>query len=230
MQQVRYLKILFLSLAIVCFGLVGGRLLFLVLYPPSASDFVKLLSEPQFRNFTLYGVLGGAFLAMVLNKRVMAYSIRRLLDDSVMGLGISLIFGRMACVVTGCCFGKTTQAWIGIPMVKGSLAHLNYLKDHPLSFFGGLPHLHFTQGYEVFVILLALGVALWVKNYGSKKRLKPGVVFWYFALTLTIGRFGVFFFRDFPDSIGISNVIRGPIIYGLSLLLLWKAKSIIDRK
>jgi len=192
-------------------------------------DFIQLLTEPQFRNFTLYGVLIGAFLAVALGRNMLGYSIRRLLDDCVLGLAISLIVGRMACVVTGCCFGKTTQAWIGIPMVKGSLAHLNYLKDHPLSFFGGLPHLHFTQGYEIGVIVLALIVALWVIYNGKTTGLKPGVIFWFFALTLTIGRFGVFFFRDFPDSSGISNVIRGPIIYGLSLLVLWKAKSLIDK-
>lgn len=202
---------------IVILALLFARLTYFLLYPQLLTHYLQIF-EFRTKNFTLYGGILGALLGTLALSRVWRFSLLRWMDHTIPVVSVSLLLSRLGCLFNGCCFGKITKMPWGIPMRKDSLAYYAYVNENPLSLFSQLPKIHFTQLYEIIVIMLSLSVGFIVfkkKEYNSS----DGLAAVAFGITLTIGRFIVFFFRDYPYASSMSNYIRGPITYGIALLL-----------
>ena len=138
----------------------------------------------------------------------------------LVGTGIGLVVSRLGCWFNGCCYGKvTTMPW-GIKITKGSYAYKAYISENPLNLFSKLPSIHPTQLYEIAVILMALFVGMLLLYYRKNGRFNDGTASIWFGLVLTIGRFIVFMVRSFPYATMSSNIIRGPVTYGVTLIVL----------
>ncbi len=138
----------------------------------------------------------------------------------LVGTGVGLVVSRLGCWFNGCCYGKvTTMPW-GMKMIKGSYAYKAYITENPLNLLSKLPSIHPTQLYEIAVILTALLVGILVLYINKNGRYRDGTASIWFGLVLTVGRFIVFMVRSFPYATMTSNIIRGPVTYGVTLILL----------
>lgn len=202
---------------ILILALLFARLTYFLLYPQLLTHYLQIF-EFRTKNFTLYGGILGALLGAILISKRWHFSLLRWMDHTIPVVSVSLMLSRLGCLFNGCCFGKITKMPWGIPMRKESLAYYAYVNENPLSLFSQLPKIHFTQLYEIIVVVLSLSVGLIVFKKKEYNR-SDGLAAVAFGITLTIGRSIVFFFRDFPYASSISNYIRGPITYGVALLL-----------
>ncbi len=201
-------------------ALIGARLFFFALYPEAIGSYRGSVFEVSFKDFTLYGAVFGAFTTVIFLSWSMKFSLYEFLDRAVWLTGLSMLLARMGCVLNGCCYGKPTKMPWGIPMLKDSLAHREYLQTHPFGLFMEIPRIHFTQGYELLVILVALATAF-VIFIKSDKQYGKGIIAISFGMTITVGRFIVYFFREFPNASQMSDFIRGPLIYLTAFTILF---------
>lgn len=212
-------KSLISVIIIIAFAIIGARLFFYILYPHTFSGSFFDAFNLEFKNFTLYGGIFGAFVGVLLLSRKFGFSLLKFMDNSIWIISISLFISRLGCLFNGCCYGKTTEMPWGIVMQKDSLAYRAYIKTHPFYFISEVPKIHYTQLYELIVIFLAFVIGLIILSK-KKYHKKDGIAALYFGITLTIGRFIVYFFREFPYATDISNFIRGPVVYTVTLIIL----------
>lgn len=215
-------------ISIVVFALFFARGVYFILYPQQLSSLNQLF-EIKASNFTLYGGILGALITVLIISKLWSFSILKWMDQTINVASGSLLLSRIGCLLNGCCFGKSTKMPWGVSMTIDSLAYYAYIQRHPLSLFSKLPKIHFTQLYEIIAILVSLGLGLVILNKKEVNRIN-GQAAITFGITLTLGRFIIFFFRDFPYASLVSNYIRGPIIYGIALFVqLYILRKLINR-
>lgn len=211
-------RVVLISCVLIISFLIGARLLYGILY------FEKILENPyklfqiKLVNFALYGGLIAAFISWYILCRIFKINLFKITDTIVPHLGISLALAKLGCFFNGCCYGKPTEMPWGVvfknadrnplAQVFGDNSFINFL-------FGSqaIPR-HPTQLYEVFFALLAAAIAFLL----LRKKLKPGIGTAIFLIIYSTGRLISFFFRDFPEATNISNIIRGPVIYGFIII------------
>ncbi len=79
-------------------------------------------------------LLGGVLLAVVVIAvylRANKLPVRRYLDILGVGLMLALVFGRIGCLFSGCCFGRPTTWPIAIRFPYGSNAYLSQVRPDP---------------------------------------------------------------------------------------------------
>jgi phosphatidylglycerol---prolipoprotein diacylglyceryl transferase len=133
---------------------------------------------------------------------------------------IGLAFGRMGCLLAGCCFGGQSDSALALSFPPGSPASdaqfkLGLLKTSRM---WSLP-VHPTQIYEAaLAVAIAAICLLWV--HGRKKY--DGQVFVVFMGLYAAGRFGLEFLRadDRGAALGLStSQLIGVVLAGLALYL-----------
>lgn len=218
--QLTVLRIIMGTVITLVSAVLGARFFYYVLYPPNDLEGFFGIFKLNFFGFTLYGGILGAVLALWYLANRWHFKLFRLMDYMLVGTGLGLVVSRLACWFNGCCYGKvTTMPW-GMKMVKGSYAYKAYINENPLNLFSKLPSIHPTQLYEIGVILMALVVGICLLYYKKNGRVKDGTASIWFGLVLTTGRFFVFMVRSFPYATISSNIIRGPVTYGVTLIVL----------
>jgi len=138
---------------------------------------------------------------------------------------IGLAFGRMGCLLAGCCFGAQTDSPLALSFPPGSPASDAQFKAELIktSRMWSLP-VHPTQIYES---ALAIGIAaiclLWV--HGRKKY--DGQVFVVFMGLYALGRFLLEFLRadDRGAALGLSTSQLIGVVLGVLALLLHRRLS-----
>jgi phosphatidylglycerol:prolipoprotein diacylglycerol transferase len=106
---------------------------------------------------------------------------------------LGLAFGRMGCLLAGCCFGsETTLPW-GLTFPPGSAASESEWKAHTLASMNLPSHsLHPTQVYESAACLVIAALCLFVVH--PRKRY-DGQVFLVFVAAYAAARFVIEYFR-----------------------------------
>jgi len=210
---------IFLSIAAY---LMGARLLYAILYMPRIIEVPGRLVEMQLRNFSLHGGLLAVLVLWWLFSRRWHLLLSSITDPLVSHAGVAIAIMRLGCFFNGCCYGKPSDLPWGMvfPLAENNpvihLVGINVMS----AFLGASATLrHPTQLYEMAVALLASFTAAVVLHAGQKGQKLPGLATAVFGLVFSAGRLLVFFFRDFPSATEISNLIRGPVVYGLSLLI-----------
>jgi len=112
-------------------GVIGARVFFVVHY------------FDQFRDhpldvFAIWNggleLLGGVLLAIAVIFFYIRYHklpLRHYLDVLAVGLMAALIFGRIGCLLNGCCYGKPTELPWGIRFPYGSFAYRSQIEPNP---------------------------------------------------------------------------------------------------
>ncbi|MDO4535994.1 MAG: prolipoprotein diacylglyceryl transferase [Clostridium perfringens] len=160
-------------------GILGGKLLFII---TNLSDFinnpVSFITDFGY-GFVIYGAILGGMLSIVLYSKLRKWDSLEIFDLVVPGLAIAQGFGRIGCLLAGCCYGAETAGALYVVFPENSLA---------------VPHVHLhpTQIYSS-IFDFALGIFLII--YSRKKRV-CGKTFGLYLICYSIGRFFVEFLRD----------------------------------
>ena len=136
---------------------------------------------------------GGAILGAAAATGFLIYKkepLGRWLDLFAPVCALGYAVGRMACVLTGCCYGKVVE----LPSVFGPYA--GELVRHP------------TQSYAVLWELTAFATLLILEKRRPTWLRKDGQLFFFWLSLHAVGRIFMESFRDDP---------RGPVPFGLSV-------------
>lgn len=211
-------KICIMSLLSIVSFFIGARLLYAVLYIEKIIDNPYKLIQFKLVNFSLYGGFVVAYITLYLLSKTYKFDILHITDSIIPHLGISVALSKIGCFLNGCCYGIPTKMPWGVVFLDADKSP--FLKVFGDSSFTNLifsnPPIkrHPTQIYDIISALIASIVATIL----IRKKVKSGITTAVFLIVFSIGRFISFLFRDFPDATFLSNLIRGPIVYGSVIL------------
>jgi phosphatidylglycerol:prolipoprotein diacylglycerol transferase len=143
---------------------------------------------------TYYGGLIGASAAAVWLLRRDKFPFWKAADMAGFAVPLGLAFGRMGCLLAGCCYGKETSLPWGLSFPPRSPASLGEFKSGLLSTdMTWSLHVHPTQIYEsAGSLAVAAAALLWVH---PRKRY-DGQVFLFFIVSYALVRFAIEFLRS----------------------------------
>ena len=185
-----------LSLWMLLASLIGSKILMLFTEPEYRDNPWSLLSLDFLRSGGVFygGLLGAIIAGYFLMKR---YKLPwwKTADACAPGIAIGNFFGRQGCFAAGCCWGKPTSLPWGVQFTE---------LGHDIT---GVPidqHLHPTQLYESFAMLLVFVFLFWL----HKRKRFDGQVILVYALLYSIIRFAIEFVRDDPrgDILGLTTL------------------------
>ncbi len=189
-------KIYDLCLWLLLSSLVGSKLL-MFLTEPEYRENPKLLFSLDFLRSggVFYGGLIGAVLVGFFLMRRWKLPWWKTADACAPGIALGNFFGRQGCFSAGCCWGKPTTLPWGVQFTEAG---------HEIT---GVPtgvHLHPTQLYESFAMLMVFFFLLWLHK---KKKFSGQVILAYAVIYATV-RFLIEFVRDDPrgDVLGLTTL------------------------
>lgn len=212
-------KILDLSVIIILAAVVGSRLLYVVFHLEQYANPLDMFALWQ-GGATFYGGFLLALAASYWWVQKNGISFLTVADIVAPSIALGLVFTRVGCFLSGCCFGKPTMhAWGCVfppDSPAGSAAAqaaarmgLDQVALHPAQIYSSL------KGLVIFVVLMALQPVL-------RKR---GATFGLFLVLYGVGRFTIDFFRFYEESarvlagLSFNQVISvGLVALGLVLL------------
>jgi phosphatidylglycerol:prolipoprotein diacylglycerol transferase len=180
-------KILDLGPWLIIGGILGARILYVVSYWHE-----EFAGHPWFEiirvwrgGLVFYGGFIGACLACILYARLKRVPLWKLADVIAPSIALGSAFGRIGCLMNGCCYGRECHAWWAITFPSGF--------SHPAP--SGIP-LHPTQIYDSLLNLAFYFFLAWF----FRRRKFDGQVFAVFLLGYAVLRSLVEFFRgDYPQ-------------------------------
>ena len=189
-------KIYDLSLWMLLASLIGSKVLMLFTEPEYRQNLWQLLSLDFLRSGgVFYGGLLGAVIVGYLLMRHYKLPWWRTADACAPGIALGNFFGRQGCFAAGCCWGKPTTLPWGVKFTQ--LGH--QITGVPID-----THLHPTQLYESFAMLIVFFFLLWL----HKRRKFTGQIILFYALLYSVVRFSIEFVRDDPrgDILGLTTL------------------------
>ncbi len=175
---------------------------------------------------TYYGGFIGASLGAFYLLRRDRFPFWKAADMAGFAVPLGLAFGRMGCLLAGCCFGRVTSLPWGLRFPAGGAASEAEWKAHTLKSMNLPSHsLHPTQVYESAACLAIAALCLWVVH--PRKRY-DGQVFFTFVALYAAARYVIEFFRD-DDRGGLFGVSTSQWI-GVLLLAAAVAGHVVLRR
>lgn len=173
-------------------SIVGARLLYVIAEAPDFINDPLSIFKIWEGGLVYYGgfICATAFALFYLKRKRL--NIFRVLDLFAPAIALGHFFGRLGCLMAGCCYGKPTHSHWGIVFTDpNSLALIRNTPLHP------------TQIYEA-----ALNLILFlILHLYNKRKHKAGLAIAIYMISYAVYRFIIEFFRaDF----------RGTVIGGLS--------------
>lgn len=165
---------LYIAIAAAVGGILGSKIPIWIAYLPAILENPDRI-EALLSGRTIVGGIVGGVLAVYLTKRQLGIK-ERLGNYLVPSLAIGIFFGRIGCLLAGCCYGTATSLGWGVD-------------------FGDAITRHPTQAYEA---LLVLGIFVFAQT--MKDRSKPGELFRWFMIVYFSWRFAVEFIRVSPEA------------------------------
>jgi phosphatidylglycerol:prolipoprotein diacylglycerol transferase len=160
-------------------GVIGAKLLYIIVESPSLIKEPSLLLEDFGSGFVFYGaILGGVLGAYIYAKRK-KWSFIKVLDIAMPSVPLAQAFGRIGCFFAGCCYGKETTSPWGIEFNNSPFA------PHDV-------HLIPTQVISSVGNFLIFAAVMW---FDRKKKTKDGQTCAVYMILYSIARFAVEFLR-----------------------------------
>lgn len=190
--------ILDLSILLLLFGIIGARLLYVLINISDYKD--DLLKIVNIRNGGLawHGGILGAIVCVIIFARFSGISFWKLIDIMSPAVMLGLAIGRWGCFFNGCCYGKPTDFFLGTVFPD-----IDNIPRHPA---------------QIYESVLDLGI-FFILNIINKKKKFEGQTFCYLIVFYSVARFIVEFFREWTSSI--------PFLAGLNLAQLSSLLMII---
>jgi len=217
-------KILDLSVLLILAAVVGSRLLYVAFHLDQYKNPLDMFALWE-GGATFYGGFILATLAAYWWVRRNRISFLQVADIMAPSIGLGLIFTRVGCFLSGCCYGKpTTHAW-GVVFPPDSPAGaaamqiaqqrgVEHVALHPAQLYSSF------NGLAIFTILMLMQPVL-------KKR---GAMFGMLCILYAIGRFTIDFFRYYEPNArvlgGLSfNQVICVFVFFFGIFLLMRKES-----
>ncbi len=202
-------------------GFGGGKLMYMIV------EHEQLIKDPMSvigsSGFVVYGgIIAGLIFAFAYSK-IKNLSFMKYIDLFMPGLSVGQGFGRLGCLMAGCCYGRHAHAgeW-GIIFPEGCMAP---------SGVSLIP----TQVYSS-IGNFAIAAALIIVDYAMRKRgCTPGTILCLYLVLYGVGRFVIEIFRnDVRGSVGVLStsqfisifmVAAAIIIYIIQRIRTYRAKT-----
>ena len=170
----------------ILFGLVGAKLLYWLTILPAIAKDPRAMFENFSSGFVIYGALLGAFAAVSVYSRRHGLNYKPKLDIIFPSIALGQGFGRIGCLLAGCCYGRETGTWFAVTFQNSQ----------------------FAPNGVALIPTQILSSALDFLNYFAlsfiyKRSKRPGVVTACYLLFYSVGRFILEFFRG--------DLIRGSV-------------------
>lgn len=169
-------------------GILGGKVLYVI------TDFKNLIEEPsrilkEFGyGFVIYGAIIFGVISVFLYSKKKKWNTLEVFDLLAPCVALAQGFGRIGCLLAGCCYGAVTNGALYLVFPEGGIAPSGV-------------HLQPTQVYSfIFDFLLAFFL-IW---FNKKKQRKSGYILSMYLILYSIGRFMLEFLRNDPrGSVGL---------------------------
>lgn len=166
-------------------GFIGAKLLYWI------TQFPNIISNPSIllsfgEGFVVYGGIIGGILAGLVYCKINKIKFLQHLDLFVPSIALAQGFGRIGCLLAGCCYGEETHSWFGITFHHSKIAP-NDVALIPTQIMESV----FSFGLCIILLLLA------------RRTKKAGLVACVYLIFYSSGRFVIEFFRG--------DVIRGEV-------------------
>lgn len=172
-------KIFGLTFSAVIGGILGGKILYYITVLPQIIADPSLLYRDLVEGFVIYGALIGGFLGIVVYCRARKMKLLAYLDLALPSVALAQGFGRIGCLLAGCCYGRETRGAFAITFQNSAYAPNGVPLIPTQLISSGLDFLHFA--------ILLWFVKKWKKGDGQVTGL-------YFML-YSAGRFILEYFR-----------------------------------
>ncbi|SEL06079.1 Prolipoprotein diacylglyceryl transferase [Paenibacillus sp. cl141a] len=180
-------------------GLVGAKLLFWI------TQMNHIIQDPSMvlnfsEGFVVYGgIIGGMGVGYAYCKKK-KINFLKYLDLFVPSLALAQGFGRIGCLLAGCCYGEETEGWFGITFHDSELAP-NDVKLIPTQI------LESVLSFSIFFLLI----------YLARRKRPTGLIAGLYLILYSLGRFIIEFFRG--------DIIRGQ--FGALATSQWIALAVV---
>ena len=176
-----------LGICAAIFGLLGAKLLYLIQELPEIIRDPSTITVFLSSGFVVYGGIILGILSAVIFCRRKHQPFFRYFDLLMPSIALAQGFGRIGCLMAGCCYGAETDGWCQITF-----------KDSPLAP-NGIPLIP-TQLISSAADFLNFAVLVIL----SRRFRKNGQIGGLYLIFYSIGRFIIEFFRaDYRGSVGI---------------------------
>ncbi len=193
-------------------GLVGAKLLYILVEIPNIVSGAENLSDIIFNGFVIYGAIIGGAGAAFIYCRIKKLSFIKHFDLIAPAIAVAQGIGRIGCLLAGCCYGAETSSKLSIVFPKGAYAPTGI-------------HLHPTQIYSSLGDF-AIAAILFV-FYSRKKNRKDGQTAILYAGLYSTGRFFLEFLRG--DERGGVGILSTSQIIAIIVVVLCIAAYIISK-
>lgn len=177
-MKMDYEQIIYILIWCVIGGFASAKLLFWITEWKSIVENPRFLLNTLMDGFVVYGGIIGGILAGYLYSRVKKLNFLQYFDLIMPSIALAQGFGRIGCLLAGCCYGKETDSVLAITFHDSDFAP------------NGIPLMP-TQIYASILDFLHFGILLWI----AKKKKADGQVASSYLIFYSIGRFVLEFFR-----------------------------------
>ncbi|MEG2353762.1 MAG: prolipoprotein diacylglyceryl transferase [Clostridium sp.] len=205
-------KIWNMTIITILSGLLGGKLLYIV------TDFKELIGRPltlenMGYGFVIYGAIISGTIVIWMYCRKQKWDTLNVLDLVIPSIPLAQGFGRIGCLLAGCCYGGPTTLPFGIEF-----------KNSP--FVDAGVHRHPTQIYSAIFGFCLAAFLIW---YDKNKEHKDGQLVGLYFIIYSIGRFIVEYLRVDPrGNIGMLSTSQFiaifTLIFGIGLYNIHKLR------
>ena len=199
-----------IAMLVLVFGFAGGKILHMIV------EFRTLLTDPMAvigsEGFVVYGGIISGIATIFIYCRIKKLEFLKYIDLFAASVPLNQAFGRIGCLLAGCCYGAVTDSPIGVVFPSGSLAPAG-VKLWPTQ-------LMMSAGNFIIAGILILA---------STKLKKRGQIGSLYLILYAIGRFGIEFLRnDHRGAVGVFSTSQFIslfiVVIGIGLFI-WRTMS-----
>ena len=176
-------------------GVIGARIAYIF---ANVADFVAdpaAIIRIDQGGLIFYGGFIGAGLALALFAHRRGEPLWGLFDFVITGVPLAHAFGRIGCIMNGCCYGARHDGPLALHFPKDSLVWWRQVQDGLITRFTPQAEgVHPVQVYEAACGLLIFALLQWV----YRRKRPQGTVVGLYLVAYAIARFSLEYFRGDP--------------------------------
>ncbi len=188
-----------MAIYVLIIGFLGGKLLHIIV------EFKTLLTDPMAvlgsEGFVVYGGIITGIATVFFYCRIKKLSFLDYIDLFATAVPLNQAFGRVGCLLAGCCYGRKTNSHFSLIFPDGCIAPagVRLIPTQPIMAAGN---------FVIFAVLFILYMMSCPKKTegagaAGKIRYIPGFATALYLIMYSIGRFIIEFFRDdYRGSVG----------------------------